>query len=31
MLDGAVKRMDNRWKEVIVNEEFLNELNYIIR
>lgn len=29
-VDGAVKRMDNRWKEVIVNEEFLNELNYII-
>ena len=28
--DGAVKRMDNRWKEVVLSEEFLNELNYII-
>jgi len=28
--DGAVKRLDNRWQEVNVNEEFLNELNYII-
>lgn len=28
--DGAVKRLENRWQEVKVNEEFLNELNYII-
>ena len=28
--DGAVKRMENRWQEVNMNEEFLNELNYII-